>query len=145
MPEGQKPLSTNLDLVRSMYAAWERGDYHSTAWAHPDAELIFADGPSPGKWTGLDGLAEGWRTWLSAWENFRVEAEEYRELDHERVLVLNYFSAHGKVSGLGIGDMRTLGAGLFHVRLGKVTRLVLYWDSERALADLGTAPQAGSA
>jgi ketosteroid isomerase-like protein len=28
---------------------------------------------------GLAGLAEGWRDWLSAWEDFRVEAEEYRE------------------------------------------------------------------
>jgi ketosteroid isomerase-like protein len=134
-------VPANVDVVRSMYAAWERGDFSSTAWAYPEAELIFADGPSPGRWAGPAGLAEGWRNWLSAWEDFRVEAEEYRELDDERVLVLNYFSAHGKTSGLGIGQMRTQGAGLFHVRLGKVTRLVLYWDSERALAELGLAPK----
>jgi ketosteroid isomerase-like protein len=33
--------------------------------------------------------------------------------------------------------MRTKGASLFHVRDGKVTRLVLYLDMERGLEALG--------
>jgi hypothetical protein len=33
-------------------------------------------------------MAQGTRDFLSAWEEFRFEAEEYRELDDERVLVL---------------------------------------------------------
>jgi ketosteroid isomerase-like protein len=40
--------------------------------------------------------------------------------------------------------MRAEAANLFHVRGGKVTRLVFYFDRERALADLGLAPEAGS-
>ena len=35
--------------------------------------------------------------------------------------------------------MQTKGANLFHIRDGKVTRLVLYWDRDRAFADLGLA------
>ena len=135
-------MSENLDLVRSIYAAWERGDYSSSEWAHPEIEVVIPDGPSPGSWTGLAGLAEGWRDFLSAWEDFRVEAQEYRELDNERVLVLDNFSGRGKTSGLELGEIRSKGLRLFHVRDGKVTKLVRYLERERALADLGLAPDA---
>jgi ketosteroid isomerase-like protein len=33
--------------------------------------------------------------------------------------------------------MRAQGASLFHVRNGKVMRFVVYFDRDRALADLG--------
>jgi ketosteroid isomerase-like protein len=129
--------SANLDLVRSIYAPWERGDFSSAEWAHAEIEVEFADGPTPGKWTGLAEMATGWGEVLRAWEGFRAEAEEYRELDGERVLVLTRNSGRGKGSGLEVGQIHTSGANVFHLRAGKVTRLVLYWDRERALADLG--------
>jgi ketosteroid isomerase-like protein len=127
----------NVDLVRSIYSAWERGDYSSTEWADPEIEFVIADGPEPGSWTGLAGMAEGFRDWLSAWEEYRIEAEEYRRLDGERMLVLVHQSGRGKTSGLELGQMRAKGAGLFHIGGGKVMRLVLYFDREHALADLG--------
>jgi hypothetical protein len=33
-------------------------------------------------------MAAGWREWLSAWKELRVEVDRYIELDDERVLVL---------------------------------------------------------
>jgi ketosteroid isomerase-like protein len=127
----------NVEIVRSLYAAWERGDYSSVEWAHPEIEWMIADGPAPGSWTGLAGMAEGARSFLSAWEHWRVGADEFRELDGERVLVLFRHSGRGKTSGLELGQMRAKGAQLFHVRSGKVTKTVFYLDRERAFADLG--------
>jgi ketosteroid isomerase-like protein len=138
-------MSENLDLVRSIYAAWGRGDFFSSAeWADPEIEYVQADGPAPRSWQGLAGLTEAARDWLGAWENFRTEAEEYRELDDGRVLVLIRRSGRGKASGLELGQMRTQGAGLFSIRDGKVVRLVIYNDPERAFADLRLAPEGGS-
>jgi ketosteroid isomerase-like protein len=69
----------NLELVRSIFAAWERDDYGSADWAHPEIEWVNADGPAPGIWTGLTEIAEGSRDHLSAWEEYHQEAMEYRE------------------------------------------------------------------
>jgi ketosteroid isomerase-like protein len=131
----------NVEVVRSIFADWERGDFTVTEWAHPEIEFVVADGPSPGRWIGLTGLADSWRDFLSAWEEVRQDPEEYRELDSERVLVLVHLTARGKTSGLEIGQMRTEGAGVFHVRGGKVIRLVYYLVREHALADLGLPPE----
>lgn len=134
--------SSNLDLVRSLYTAWERGDLSSNEWAHPEIEFVIADGPEPGRWTGLAGMAAYWRGFLSNWEQYRTEADEYRELGDGRVLVLARFSALGKTSGLEVGQLPTKMAALFTVGDGKVTRLVLFWDRKHAVADLDLVPEA---
>ena len=125
----------NLESVRSIFAAWERGDYRSAEWAHPEIAFTVADGPAPGTWTGVAAMAETWREALNTFEELRSEADEYRALDKERVLMLVHFSGRGKTSGLELGGTEMKGANLFRVRDGKVTRL--YWDRERAFADVG--------
>jgi ketosteroid isomerase-like protein len=136
--------SGNLEFVRSIYAAWERDNYSSTEWAHPDIEFVLADGPDPGSWRGRARMAEGWRAFLSNWGDYRFEVEEYRELDEERILVLLRVSGRGRTSRLELGQVGANGANLLQVRGGKVTRLALYFDRDRALADLGLSPEADS-
>jgi ketosteroid isomerase-like protein len=135
---------SNLDLVRSIYAAWERGDFSSAEWAHSEIEFVAADGAETGK-AGLAATADGVREFLSAWEEFRVEADEYRDLDDQRVLVLDHRSGRGKTSGLDLGQVRTTGARLFHIRNGKVTRLVIYLDRDCAFADLRLSGEGNAA
>ena len=122
----------------------KRGDYSSTEWADPAIEFVVADGPSPGSWTGLTGLTEGWLDIANAWQGLRTLADEYRILDDERVLVLLRRSGRGKTSGVQLGGIGSEGAGLFQVRGGKVVRLVVYLSRERALADLGLTPDTGT-
>jgi ketosteroid isomerase-like protein len=133
-------VSENLDLVHSICAPWERGDWTTgAAWADPEVDFQVIGGPEPGQWSGLVAMAEAWQRWLEAWEDYRVESEEYRQLDDERVLVLNRYSGRGKTSGLDVAQTGTSGANVFYLRDGMVTKLVLYWDRDRALADLGLA------
>jgi ketosteroid isomerase-like protein len=135
---------SNLDLVRSIYAAWERGDHSSSEWAHPDIEYADADGPLRGTAKGLVEMAESFRSWLSAWEDWRVAADECVELDSERVFVPYHFTARGKASGVQVSERWSKGAQAFHVRDGKVTKIVTYDDRARALADLGLAQESDS-
>ncbi len=130
-------MSENLELVRSIYAAWERGDYTSTGWAHPEIEFGAADGPMPGISSGLARMAEATRWYVEAWDDVRFVADEYRDIDDERVLVLAQFFGRGKTSGLDLAQVKPQTAHVFHVREGKVVKLVTYWDRERAFADLG--------
>jgi hypothetical protein len=132
--------SANLDLADSIYAAWERGDFTSVAWAHPAIEFVIADGPSPGGWIGVERMAEAWSDVLNAWEGYRIKVDEYRELRGGLVLVLLHAVGRGKVSGLELGRTSDQGANVLHICDGKVRRLVIYFDRARALADLGLAP-----
>ncbi len=47
----------NVEIVRSIYAAWERGDYSSTEWAHPEIEW---GSPPMGR---RPGQGQGWPGW----------------------------------------------------------------------------------
>ena len=127
----------NVELVRSIYAAWEAGDFTLAEWADPEIEYVGMDGPDPGSSKGRAEMARNFRTWLSTWEEFRLEADEYRDLDSERVLVLDRSSGRGKTSGLDLGQIQSRGAWLFHVRDGKVTRMERYMDRDRALEAVG--------
>jgi ketosteroid isomerase-like protein len=134
--------SPNVGFVRSIVEDWERGDFSSAQWAHPEIEFEIVGGPSPGSWRGLRGMAQGWRGFLSAWEEFHSVVDEYRELDGERVIVLAHRTGRGKMSGLELEHVKTMTGTVFHLHNGQVTRLVVYFDSNRALADLGLLSEA---
>jgi ketosteroid isomerase-like protein len=125
-------VSENLDLVRSILAPWERGEVNFDQW-NPEMEFVVVDGPEPGSRTGL--AARRWvEAFLTAWESVRFEVSEYRELDDRRVLVVFDARGRGKGSGIEVDQRR---ASVVHVDQGKVTKIVNYWDRDRAFADLG--------
>ena len=126
---------SNLNIVRSISSAWERGDYSSFDWADAEIQFEIADGPEAGSRTGHAALAPSLQEFGSAWDEYHSRVEEYRELE-DGVLVLTYATGRGKASGVEIGEQR---ANLFRLDAGKVTRLVVYWDRALALADAGLA------
>jgi hypothetical protein len=82
-------------------------------------------------------MARVWKGFLAAYEDFSARVEEYREIDARRILVLLQFSGRGRASGLEIGSMSIRNASVYDIDGGLVSRLALYWDRDRAFADLG--------
>ena len=87
----------------------------------PDLAGVFTDGRSPNPRL---------RAWLSGWEHWRAEADDYLEFG-DYVVVLATYRGTGKGSGVEIAQE---GAHVFKVRDGKVVRLEIFASRERALA-----------
>ena len=120
-------MPESLDLVRSIFADWERGDFVS--WAEremdPAGEWVLTDGPEPTILKGTSAYLAWVHDFLNAWEGFRTGADDYRELDDGRILVLLHTSGgRGKTSGLELGLHGGGGAQVFEIRAGKVARVV---------------------
>ena len=130
-------MSEVLDFVKSIYTEWERGDWSSAEWADPEIVFEMIGGLMEGRWKGRTEMGEAWGTMVSAWEDLKAIPEEFRELEDGRVLVFLQNEGRGRGSGIEIGGISTKAANLFTVRDGKVKRLTLYWDRDRAIADLG--------
>ena len=88
-------------------------------------------------------MGEAWREALGAFDRLEMAVEEYVPIDGERVLVLTSNTGQGKNSGFEVGELRTRSANLFHIRNGKVTRLIAYWDRANALEAVGLKDRHG--
>jgi hypothetical protein len=105
----------NVEIVRAICVPWERGDFSSAEWAREDIEFEFADGPTPGTWTGVAAMRDAWHEVLTTVEGLDVKVEQYIPLDGERVLVLMRNTGRGKASGFDLGRVANRGANLFHI------------------------------
>jgi ketosteroid isomerase-like protein len=128
-------VSDNLDLVRAIYADWERGDFSRSDWADPLIEFVYAGGPEPASWSGVAAMNARWGEWLRDWDGFRAKAVEYVVVDDARVLAIVHNTGRGKTSGVEL-EQQSVG-NLFEIRGGRVTRLVVYLDFALARSDLG--------
>jgi ketosteroid isomerase-like protein len=118
----------NVEIVRRIYEGWARGDFSEAEAFHPEIEFEMVDWPHPARSRGVAEMRRTWQTTLSAWDDFRAEPDEL--IDHgDNVLVLNSISGRGRGSG---ADVSALTATLWTVEGGRVVRLALYWDTERA-------------
>ncbi len=123
---------SNADLIRPIYEEWGRGNWRPAFDVyHPHMEWGWSD-----EFPGLAGVYEDHRdpnprlrSWLSSWEHWRVEAEDYLEIG-DRVVVLARY--HGRPRGTQ-AEVRQQGAHVFELRGGRVVRLEIFADRERAI------------
>ena len=122
----------NVEVVLSILAAWEKGDFSSADWADPDIEYSPPHDRRLSR--GVTEMGRRFGEWIAAWENLRVSAEKIVGAE-DRVVVLNRFQGRGKESGTPTVDFG--GASFFTLRDGKVVRLILYTDRAEALEAAG--------
>ena len=134
--------SVNLELVQSIYADWERGDFSQTPrWADEGIEWARFGGQGAGAWTGQEAITQAIGELLGSFDDIRALADHYEEVDDNRVLVLTRWSGRAHDTG---SEVELLRANLFRISDGRIARLIFYWDRNRALADLGLPLDTGA-
>jgi ketosteroid isomerase-like protein len=128
----------NVEIVRSLYGRWERGDFDTAGWFDPEVEfhrIGSADDMTrmSGTWQGVEAMWNALREWLGAWEDIRLKAERVSDVG-DRVLVFSRQTGQGKRSGAPLDHAQ---GDVFTLRQGKIVRWDAYWDRGAALEAAG--------
>jgi ketosteroid isomerase-like protein len=120
----------NVEVVRRMYEAFHRGDAEGAlTYFQPDVVVDASVRVDGGIGHGREELNTIVGRWIGAWEDWREEIEELRDLG-SRVLVLS--TQYGKGKGSGV-DVEARYALLYEVQAGMICRLTMYDDPAKAL------------
>jgi ketosteroid isomerase-like protein len=123
--------ATNVEIVRTMLDAWERGDVMASI--EPlDPEVVWVEpGPDRGVYHGVEGIGRS----VTRWEDFRQETVEVLDAG-DRVVQVSIQSGRGK--GTGIPVERTW-AIVWTLRAGKVVRGEMFEIRGEAIQAAGLA------
>ena len=127
-----------MEIAKRAVDAFNRRDVEGFfALAVPDFEWFpaMAGSIEGGGYRGRDGIEQYLVDIGEAWEEYRVFAEEFRDLD-ERVVMLGRIEGRGRGSGAWI-DSPT--GTIFEFLNGKMSRLRTYLDHGEALRAAGLA------
>jgi len=134
----------NADLIRPIYEEWGRGNWRPRFDVYAsDMDWGWSD-----EFPGLGGVYDDrrdpnprLRDWLSGWKYWIVDANDFIELG-DYVVVLTGYRGRGRSSGV---EVRQEGAHVFKLRDGKVVRLEIFADRQRAIESaLGAGSEAVS-
>ena len=129
---------SNIDLIRPIYEEWGQGHWRTRFEVYdPNMEWGWSS-----EFPGLAGVFRDardpnprLRTWLSGWEYWRAEAEEFLDLGDHVVVLATY---HGRGKGSGV-EIEQDGAHVFTLRDGKVVRLEIFASRDKAIASVHEA------
>ena len=122
----------NAEIVRRFYETWSRGELPGPAdCMDPDIEYVNPEGAiEPGTRRGIAEFSAALSKTFEAWEYWRAEPEELREVGDHVVAVLTY-RTKGRGSGVEIEGRES---ALWTLRDGKVIRYEWFHGVDDAAA-----------
>ena len=130
----------NVETLRAGYEAVNRGDYDAffqildlaIEWKAPDRT------PFAGAHHGHEAVKELLKTYLEAFDDLRMEPEEFFDDAGDRIVVFIRETARGRGSGVEV-EIRV--GHLWTMREGKVVRFEYFPEREEALEAVGLSEQ----
>lgn len=127
----------NVELVRRSWEAFVCGDFEAALEPlAPGVEFDLTSQPGGEVLQGHDGVWEGMRRWVSAWDSYEMELEEFVDAG-DRVLIL--FRERGRGRQSGVETEASLGA-VWTVRDGRVSRMQPFRSRSEAYEAAGVKP-----
>jgi ketosteroid isomerase-like protein len=124
----------DVELVGGLYESFAEGKLWEAAPLLDENIVLRRFGGQPGVWRGLDAFTAAIVEYIDAFDNLRIEGEEFVDLGGGRVLVYARHRGTGRDSGLPfdqeLGDVLTL-------RNGRIVQWLAYWNRAEALEAVG--------
>ena len=127
---------TDADIaaLRRIYLRWAQGNFWSFESFDEDVQARWAtEVPDIGSSEGIEGLAQLLSEWMSAWQECRIEADEFHQAGDQVVALVR---VHARGSGSEI-DLEMENAHVWTMRDGQALAIRAYSDRERALREVG--------
>jgi ketosteroid isomerase-like protein len=125
----------NVETVRSMWAAYARGDWDASLGAYAE-DTVWDDTrfrPDGAVHRGRDALVDVVRTWRGAWERYESQAEVL-DAGGDDVAVVVREKGEGKGGGVSLTGRWGL---VVTVRDGRIVHTTVYRAPEEALEAVG--------
>jgi ketosteroid isomerase-like protein len=125
----------NVEIVRALYEAWQRGDYEA-AFELIDGEIEWFGPPdvsNSGVARGHEGMSRSLATWVGTWDDYHFELRHLIDCGDD-VLAEGWHHGRGRSSGVEVAE------DIFSVwtlRAGKVVRQRMFRDRAQAFETAG--------
>ena len=120
---------SNLELVRSAFAVFERGDVGEIRALMADDVVVHRVDPDDAVYHGKDGFFQALADWTEDFVDWTYEPTEFVEVD-DKIAVKVHQTASGAQSGVPVESDLWF---VFGLRNGKIARLSFHLDREEAL------------
>jgi ketosteroid isomerase-like protein len=123
-------MADSVEIVRTMYEAYRRGDMEEAlSGIHPDGVIDFSVRGDAAVGRGPEALAAVTADWLETWDEYSEQLDEIRDLGG-RVMMVVTQTGRGKGSGVEVTNQW---AWLIEVEDDLITSMIAYGSPAEAL------------